>query len=128
MNGISLSDGEWKLMNALWQNAPCTLSQLVGLLENDTGWTKSTIFVMLKRLSSKGAVEINCEGKLQLYSPLILREDATIKETESFLSRVYGGSIGLMISSMAGQKALSEKDIADLRKILEDAGKENSDD
>ena len=128
MNGITLSDGEWKLMNALWQNTPCTLSQLVGLLENDTGWTKSTIFVMLKRLSSKGAVEIKCEGKLQLYSPLILREDATIKETESFLSRVYGGSIGLMISSMAGQKALTEKDIADLRKILEDAGKENSDD
>lgn len=120
MNNITLSDGEWKLMNALWDNSPCSLSFLVKHFEGDTDWSKSTIFIMLKRLMEKGAVSIDTSGKVQLYSPEIDREDATVKETKSFLSRIYGGSVGLMLSSLAGQRSLSERDIEELRKVLDE--------
>lgn len=120
MNNITLSDGEWKLMNALWDNSPCSLSFLVKYFENDTDWSKSTIFIMLKRLMEKEAVSIDTSGKVQLYSPIIDRNDATVKETKSFLSKLYGGSIGMMVSSLAGQRSLSEKDIVELRRVLDE--------
>lgn len=121
MENITLSDGEWKLMNALWDNAPCNLAQLVKALEEETAWSKSTVFVMLKRLIAKDAVSVTEEGRSRIYSPVIEKSDAVERETESFLSRVYDGSLGMMVSSIAGQHNLSQDDIAQLRKILDEA-------
>ena len=46
---INLSDGEWKIMNLLWEEPPKTLTQLTKELHTETGWTKHTIITMLKR-------------------------------------------------------------------------------
>lgn len=118
---ITLSDGEWKLMKLLWESEPRTIAQMVSALEQDVGWSKTTIFVMLKRLIAKGAVRVDDSGKLQQYYPLISKDDVAPAETDSFLSRVYDGSVGMMISALAGRHALSEDDLAALRKILADA-------
>ena len=55
MPQIRLSDGEWKLMKTLWEKQPRTLAELVSALDKDTGWSRATIFMMLKRLIAKGA-------------------------------------------------------------------------
>ena len=124
MENINLSEGEWKLMNVLWNSAPSSLSFIVSALEKDTGWTKSTVFVMLKRLISKKAVAVDQSQKVQLYTPIVSKEDCAVHETESFLSKVYNGSVGLMVSSLAGQKALSKGEIEDIRRILDEAEKD----
>ncbi len=55
---IRLSEGEWKIMNLLWENAPRTIAQLVSALKEDTGWTKGTVFMMLSCLGKgRGALE-----------------------------------------------------------------------
>lgn len=115
---IGLSDGEWKLMNLLWEQSPRTIAQLVKELESETGWKKNTVFVMLSRLEEKGAVRFEEGGRSRQYYPVMVREDAAARETESFLAKVYGGSLQMMVSSMAGQKALSRQDIDELYEIL----------
>ena len=119
---VSLSDGEWKLMNRLWEHAPRTITELTAALREETGWSKNTIITMLSRLEAKGAVTHTEGQRAKQYSPLILREDAAREETESFLSKVYGGSLGLMMSAMTQSKSLTEEDIAELSAILERAG------
>ena len=121
MSNITLSDGEWKIMKLLWKSDPRTIGEIVSELKEDTGWTKTTVFVMLKRLIGKDAVRMDDSGRLQQYYPLIGRNDVTPEETDSFLSRVYDGSIGMMVSSLAGRKALSKEDIDELRHILDEA-------
>lgn len=121
---VNLSDGEWKLMKLLWEDSPRTIAQLVDALANDTGWKKNAVFVMLRRLEAKGAVAVDASGRSQLYSPLVRREDATLEETESFLDRVWDGSVSLLITSLAGQKRLSDEDIAVLKKLVDDAERE----
>lgn len=120
---ISLSNGEWKLMNLLWQEAPRTIAQLVSAMKDDTGWTKATIFMMLSRMEKKGVVRYEQGSRSKLYYPVLKKEDAVAYETESFLSRVYGGSIGMMVASMAGQKALTKEDIDELYAVLREAEK-----
>lgn len=121
MGKILLSEGEWKIMNALWEESPLGLMDLVGRLQLDTGWSKSTVFVMLKRLVAKEALSVDVGGKIQTYTPLIEREEAVFTETGSFLSRVYGGSVGMLLSSLAGHQSLTKDDIAELRHILDEA-------
>ena len=121
MAQIRLSDGEWTLMKTLWARQPRTLAELVSALDKDTGWSRATIFMMLKRLIAKGTVTMDSSGKFQKYSAAITYADVEPEETESFLSKVYGGSVGMMVSNLVDRGALSERDIQELRAILDAA-------
>ena len=124
MEHIRLSDGEWKLMKTLWARQPQTIAELVAALAAETGWTKATIFMMLKRLIAKGAVTMDDSGKFQEYSAAITYADVEPEETESFLTKVYGGSVGMMVSNLVGRGALSEQEIQELKAILDAAEKQ----
>ena len=115
---INLSDSEWKLMNRLWARNPMTIMELTAALREDTGWSKNTVITMLSRLEAKGAVRHEEGGRAKLYFPTLRREEAARTETESFLSKVYGGSLGLMRSAMGESRQLTERDIAELSAIL----------
>lgn len=119
---INLSDSEWKLMNRLWEKNPLTIMELTAELKEDTGWSKNTVITMLTRLEAKGAVRCTQGLRAKSYTPAVERRDAAKAETENFLGKVYGGSLGLMMSAMVESKGLSEEDIAELAAILERAG------
>lgn len=118
---VNLSDSEWKLMNRLWQSSPRTITELTAALKAETGWSKNTVITMLDRLEAKGAVRYE-PGRARRYFPAVERSEAARAETESFLSKVYGGSLGLMVSNLVEAKALTAADIAELSAILEKAG------
>ena len=127
MNDHTLSDSEWKLMKPLWEKSPRTLGELVDALAPETGWTKSTVFVMLKRLIAKEAIHMEAGERSQKYYPAVTREEASRGENESFLSRVYDGSVSLMMSAFAGQKKMTKAEIDELRHILDEAEKKGKD-
>lgn len=120
----TLSDGEWKLMKLLWEKSPRTVAELVRALADDTGWSKSTVFIMLGRMEEKDAVRVESGGRSKLYYAAVPETALAAGETRRFLDKVYEGSLQLMVSSMAGQKALSRADIEELYEILREAEKE----
>lgn len=123
---VNLSDSEWKLMNRLWDESPRTIMELTAALHQETGWSKNTVITMLSRLESKGAVRYEEGSRAKRYFPAVAREDAAMAETENFLSKVYSGRLGLMMSAMVDSQALTEDDIAELTAILERAGGEHT--
>ena len=60
---------------------------------------------------------------VRLYRPLVEKTPAAAKETESFLDRVWDGSLAMLVSSLVGEKKLSEDEIEELRKIIDEAEK-----
>lgn len=118
---IHLSSGEWTLMNQLWEGPPQTITELTAALKEKTGWGKHTIITMLSRLEAKGAVGHREGARAKEYYPLADRADAQRAETESFLGKVYGGRLGLMVSAMVDSRQLTEADIAELSAILRKA-------
>lgn len=122
---IVLSDGEWKLMNKLWEQSPRTIMELTKALAAETGWSKNTVITMLSRLEAKGAVCYREGERAKQYRAALAREDAVQTETENFLGKVYGGSLGVMMSAMVGSKALTQADIDQLSAILEQARRES---
>lgn len=124
---ISLSDGEWKLMNLLWDRSPRTIMELVHALEDDTGWTKHTVIKMLSRMEEKGAVRYEEGRRAKQYYPAAARKAVVLEETESFLRKVYGGSLGLMMSAMVEDKGLSQAELDELYAILQQAEEKRHD-
>lgn len=118
---IKLSEAEWKVISALWEETPQTIMQLTHRLQESTGWTKHTVMTFLRRMEEKGAVHYEEGGKAKQYYPDIRQEDAVIQETEDFLEKVFQGKLGLMLNTMVEQKALSKEEIAELYEILRKA-------
>lgn len=118
MDMLHLSDGEWKLMNRLWER-DATIMELTKEIGEEQEWTKSTIITMLNRLEKKGAVIYREEGRAKRYYPVIDRDLVAVHETEGFLDKVYQGSVALMLNAMAGNRKLKEKDIRELRAMLD---------
>lgn len=118
---IKLSSSEWKIISLLWENQPMTIMQITNALSSDTAWTKHTVITLLKRMEAKNAVSYEQIGNAKHYSALITREDVAVSETQSFLQRLYRGSIGMMVNSMIKQNALSKEDIDELYDILKEA-------
>ena len=121
---ISLSDGEWKLMNLLWDESPLTIGRMVEALRGDTDWSKATVNIMLGRLAAKGAVSVDTTGRAKLYTPLLAREEAVRQEARECLGRIRTGGIGLLVSTMAENCELSDEEIEELERILR-KGKEH---
>jgi predicted transcriptional regulator len=119
---VNLSDGEWRLMNLLWDSSPRTIMELTAAVREETGWSKHTVITMLSRLEAKDAVRHEEGARAKQYYPVIDQKDAVRAETRSFLEKVYGGSLGLMLNTMVESRALSQEDMAELSAILERAG------
>lgn len=106
-------------MEKLWEQQPRTIMQLFHALEVDPGWSKSTVNTLLGRMVDKGIIDYEDGGKARQYYPKIRREEAALAETESLLSRVYKGSVGMMMSTLVKQRNFTKEEIRELYDILE---------
>ena len=121
MESWNLTNSEWNVLNCLWERSPMTVMQLVAELNVQVGWAKSTTITTLRRMEEKGLVACKLEGRPRHYVPMVERHHAELRETESFLNKVYRGSLGLMVSAMAQDKGLTREEIDQLYEILKQA-------
>ena len=105
-------------MNQLWKEPHLTIAKLTDRLKEDTGWDKHTIITMLGRLEKKGAVSYRQQERAKEFYPLVSREKASQDETESFLERVYQGSLGLMLCQMMKRDQLTSEERLELQRML----------
>ena len=109
-------------MRLLWRKAPQGAYDLIEELGPREGWHPNTIKTMLARLHKKKAVGVKKYKNLYLYEPLISEEECIRAESESFLDRLFEGSVKPLLVHFARSKKLSKADLEELRKILD--GKE----
>ena len=72
----TVTQGEWPIMELLWES-PKTLMELVCALEAQTGWSKSTVTTMVRRMTDKGLILYHTEGRTKIFRPGVSREEVT---------------------------------------------------
>lgn len=122
---ISLSDGEWKIMNWLWESEGKTITELTASLQEETAWDKHIVITMLNRMEKKGAVAHRQAGRAKVFYPTVTRSEVSMQETRGFLQKVYKGSLGMMVNAMVADQALSGEEIQELYDILEQTKRKN---
>jgi predicted transcriptional regulator len=118
-----ISDAEARVMDVLWQAAPRTSEEIVEILREPTGWHEKTIRTLLNRLLGKGAVTAERDGRRYIYAPVLTREAWQQQESRSLLDRVFGGKVTPLLAHFTRNEKLSAKDIAELRKLVDDIEK-----
>ena len=118
----TISDSEWKIMRLLWRKSPQGAYDLIQQLSPEEDWHPNTVKTMLARLHKKGAIAASKYKNLFLYEPLVSEEECIQAESQSFLDRIFDGSVKPLLVHFAKSKKLSKKDLEELRAILD--GKE----
>lgn len=116
-----ISDAELEVMKVLWQSSPKTSAQIVQDVAARQDWKPKTVQTLITRLVTKEALRVENPGeKPFFYSPLVSEEQYQDYANQSFLKRLYNGSLNLMLSSFVKQQSLTQEEIDQLKQILEE--------
>ena len=117
---MQISEAESVVMDVLWRTHPLGAEEVVAALADSRHWQEATIKTLLNRLLNKGAIAAEREGRRYLYSPLLEREAWVLEESRGLLDRLFDGRVAPLVAHFSEQRKLSRKDIAELRKLLEE--------
>ena len=106
-------------MKVVWKQASPTLAQdIIHSLAQHTTWSAATVKTMLNRLVAKGALQYERAGKSYLYSAAVTEGECRAAEADSFLKRVFDGSLSPMLSHFVRSRRLTQKELDALEQIL----------
>ena len=115
----TITDSEYAVMKILWSSdSELTVADVVSRLQGSS-WSASTVSTFLQRLLKKGVIACKKKGKTNLYYPILSQSDYDMDETQSFLSKLYNGSVKNLVAALYENKKLSKEDVSDLKKMFE---------
>ena len=115
---VKISDAELEVMRILWREEQAvSFSDIRAELSDKTGWEKSTIATLLRRLQKKGAISIQ-EKEIRYYVPNITKEDYITLKKRSLIDKLYDGSAKNFVAALCRSGELTETDIDELKEYF----------
>jgi predicted transcriptional regulator len=113
-----ISDAEHAVMEALWERAPLTATDVNDALAGDRNWSLQTVKTLLARLVAKGVVAHEADGRRYLYRPLVARDAYVAGESRRLVDRLFGGRVTPLVARLAETQQLTDDDIAEIEALL----------
>ena len=115
----SITDAELVVLQQLWAEAPLTAQEIIERLDRHGTVHPKTIKTLINRLLNKGALRYNEDTRKYRYMPALKKSDFYRYRTEAFLNKFFDGQVSPLVTFFSSQKKLSEKDIAELRQLVD---------
>ncbi|MGI6451605.1 MAG: BlaI/MecI/CopY family transcriptional regulator [Desulfitobacteriia bacterium] len=122
MEKIKIFEAELKFMNIIWNHEPVTTGELVKLCQEELDWKKSTTYTVLRRLVQRGAIR----NENSVVKSLVSRSEVQKQESREHIEKIYNGSLSNFFVSFLQNEKLSEEELKELRKIIENGGGKNA--
>ena len=115
MEERKLGPVELRFAELIWENAPISSGELVKLCARELEWKKSTTYTVLKKLCEQGLFQ-NQGGTVTV---LVSRQDYQARQSKQFVADTFSGSLPAFLAAFAQGAPLSQKDIADIRALID---------
>jgi predicted transcriptional regulator len=112
------------VMEAVWQLGEASVHQVRDELSHKKELAYTTILTAMQKLEKAGWLRHRAEGKSYIYVPTRTREEAGAKSVLKFIKRVFDGDAVLMFQHLIRQSKLSEQELYELRKMIDQKRKE----
>lgn len=120
--GAQISDTEWEIMRIVWKRHPISAADIIAaLVAEDATWHPKTARTLLNRLVRKQALAYEKDGRVYHYRPLVREADCIAHQSESFLDRVFGGSLTPLLAHFVSRQKLKPEEVDELRSLLSSA-------
>lgn len=117
-----ISEAEMEIMKVLWNNPnPLTSKEIMELISQQK-WKPTTVLTLLSRLMEKGFLEAEKRGRAYFYNYTLSEREYKKSCGKAFLQEFYEGSAKNFFTALCNDGALSQKDLEELRGLLEEKG------
>src|SRR2546423_1293719 len=107
----SLTEAEWTIMEVVWREETCAAGTGQEALQDSHGWAYSTVKTTMDRMVAKGLLGTHAIRNLNLFTPLLSRDEARRSELQRCLRRAFDGALSPMIQFLFEQEELSESEL-----------------
>lgn len=111
-----LGEVEMKFAEIIWEKEPLASGELAKLCEKELSWKKSTTYTILKRVCERGLFQ-NVGG---VVTSLVSKQEFLSKQSTQFVEETFGGSLPGFVAAFTAGRGLSEDEVKQLQKIIEE--------
>ena len=118
-----LSRLEQEIMNVVWRLGECSSADVIRSYAQERALAKTTIRTVLANLRKKGYLEPvpTIERGFRL-RPVVSREAVARRALKNMIGTLFGGSPRHVVTCLLKESKISEEELAEIRKILDEAG------
>lgn len=118
METMRLGAVEQRFAELVWQNAPISSGELVKLCQAELNWKKPTTYTVLRKLCQRGLFQNN-DGCV---TAVISKEEYYSLQSTQFVEQTFDGSLPAFLAAFTAKKPLSDKEIAQIRAMIDSYG------
>jgi BlaI family penicillinase repressor len=122
---VEISMAEWDVMNIIWDKKSVSANEIVVEIQKYKEVSDKTIRTLITRLYKKEIIKRYKSENIYFYSSNIKEDDIKMKTAKTFLKnyKLYGGDMKSLVLNFAKNEELNNKEIEELRDILNDISK-----
>ena len=113
-----IHDGEYRFCLILWENEPIASAKLAELCREQLGWSRTTTYTIIRRLSDRGVVQ----NENAVVTSIVKKEEVQLNEMNELVEKTFEGSLPAFIAAFARRQKLSEEEIRSLQTLIERGG------
>lgn len=122
METPKIFESEYRFCLILWKNEPINSTKLAKLCNEQLGWSRTTTYTVIKRLSERGVVK----NENATVTSLVSKDEIQAAEIDELVEKKFEGSLPAFIAAFARRKALSQDELDELRRMIDSYGEEQS--
>ena len=115
---MTLSTAEEQLMQFLWTKEKALMKDLIESYPDPKPAT-TTVATLLKRMQDKQFINYTQKGRSREYFPLVKKTDYFSKHVNGLIKNFFNDSAGQFASFFTRETDLSQKELEDLRQIID---------
>lgn len=115
METPKIFESEYRFCLILWEHEPIKSTELARLCKEKLGWSKTTTYTVIKRLSERGVLV----NENTVVSSLVSKEEAQRSELDELMEKKFEGSLPAFIAAFARRQELSDAEIQEIKRIIE---------
>ena len=108
-------ESEYRFCLILWENEPINSTKLARLCNERLGWSRTTTYTVIKRLSERGVVK----NENAIVTSLVSKDEVQAAEIEELMEKTFEGSIPAFIAACTKRRRLSREDVTEIRQMLD---------
>ena len=114
---IKVFDAELKVMETLWREGDLTATQIIKIMKEQVGWSRTTTYTVIGKLIDKGAIERY--GENFSCRSIITKEQVQQHEATELLDKLFDGSAELFMSALFNGKKISPEEAERMKQLVE---------
>jgi len=115
---IELTEAEWRIIKAVWEDEPCTAPAIQEKLFPQTKWTYSTVRTLMDRMVAKGLLTTEKMRNLSLFRSAITPAQARRGELAYALKHAFDGAMAPMFQCLLETNKLGAEELDELEELI----------